>query len=78
MPNAIKKSHFDKPISEITMEEVDRMSKEDLAEDIIEHPWLEPNMTNEDKMSLRKIWTYTSMMKWVHRWCDELSKRGSE
>lgn len=33
------KSHFDKPVLEITIWDLQKMSKEDLAEFIIEHPW---------------------------------------
>ena len=73
-----KVSHFDKSISEITMEEVDRMSREDLAEYIIEHPWSYKVMGQEDRDSFRACWSYSSLMQWALRWCEELSKRGDE
>ena len=60
-----KVSHFDKPISEITFHEVQVMSREDVVEYVIEHPITNRHMMDEDNMSLRKIWTYSSLMNWA-------------
>lgn len=73
-----KTSYFSKPIEEITIENIDRMTRDDLAEYIIEHPWSQKGFRDEDRDALRTVWSYSSLMKWALRWCEEFSKRGAE
>ena len=67
-----KKSHFSKPISEITMEDILVMSEEDLREYIMEHPDRIKKGIHEIDRELVDYLEYKNVLYWA----EDLFKYG--